>query len=342
MSTSIRPEHLRLIDDALEKRQGLISLLDAVGHEFSWIASSKNVRHVVDALNRGVTTEEFLNDGILAAWLPLLMAGRDSSTRETQHELVLSMIKQESGRRRSHWLSLIYPIGLFSIVIVVLVLLSVSIIPKWRKIFSEFELKLPAPTLLVLGVSDVIVNRPILLIVVTFCSVGFAWLLYRVFPRSFQYLQLSHLFGSYFSGSTSNVISMYRFSGTLAEMLSLGAPLYDALLVAGIASQRVHFRVRSEQLAVETKNQIKTFEESAVAHNFPRTLIFALSAGAAGAPSVPLLRQLASIYGDRAQNRENLGTSFIGPLATLAIGLIVGFVVIALFMPLISLITSLS
>ena len=342
MSTSVRPNHLRLIDEALERRHGLISLLEAAEQEFAWIGSSSSFRHVTAALKRDVTAEEILNDGVLAAWLPVLMADSKASGSASQYEQLLKMMSQESVRRRSHWQSLAYPFILLFFVFAILVMMSIWIIPTFSKMFREFELKLPAPTRIVFAISGFINEYPMFLAGAVCVVLGSAWLLAGVFRRSIQYVQLSGVCGRFFAGSTSNVVAMSRFAATLSELLSIGTPIPEALKIAGIASQRVHFRVRSEQLAQEFKSSNNPTVRSAVAHNFPSTLLYALSAGTDGGPSIPLLRQLAAIYSDRSRNRSQLSSNFNSSIMVAVIGALVGFVILALFMPLFSLITALS
>lgn len=342
MSTSLRPNHLRLIDEALERRHGLISLLEAAEQEFAWIGSSSSFRHVTAALKRDVTAEEILNDGVLAAWLPVLMADSKASGIASQYEQLLKMMSQESVRRRSHWQSLAYPFLLLFFVFAILVMMSIWIIPTFSKMFREFELTLPAPTRIVFAISGFINEYPMFLAGAVCVVLGSAWLLTGVFRRSIQFVQLSGVCGRFFAGSTSNVVAMSRFAATLSELLSIGTPIPEALKAAGIASQRVHFRVRSEQLAQEFASSKNPAVRSAVAHNFPSTLLYALSAGTDGGPSIPLLRQLAAIYGDRSRNRSQLSSGFNSSIMVAVIGALVGFVIVALFMPLFSLITALS
>lgn len=342
MSTSVRPNHLRLIDAALDRRHGLISLLDAVEQEFTWIGSSPSFRHVTAALKRDVTAEEILNDGILAAWLPVLMADSKASGCASQYEQLLKMMSQESVGRRSHWQSLVYPFLLFFIVVAILVMMSIWIIPTFSKMFREFELKLPVATKIVFLISGFINEYPMFLAGAVCVVLGVAWLLTSLFRRSIQYVQLSSVCGSLFAGSTSNIAAMSRFVATLSELLSIDAPIPDALKAAGLASQRVHFRVRSDQLAQEFKLSNDPTLRSAVAHNFPSTLLYAMSAGTDGGPSIPLLRQLAAIYSDRSRNRTQLSSGFNSSIMVAVIGALVGFVIVALFRPLFSLITALS
>ena len=71
-------------------------------------------------------------------------------------------------------------------------------------------------------------------------------------------------------------------------------------------------------------------------------MIRALEPEPGGQPNVALLRELSAIYGDRAGQRIDWTTGAITQFAILAIGIAVGFVVIAMFSPLVSLVSALS
>jgi type IV pilus assembly protein PilC len=124
-------------------------------------------------------------------------------------------------------------------------------------------------------------------------------------------------------------------------MLSLGAPLADALRIAGKASRSFFY----ESAAIELSQQID--QASAVPPNLssrvlPPTLLYALQAASGGVPSLPMLQSLAQSYSERAQSRLDLVTTMMPIVAVVTVGLGVGFVIIALFMPLVSMITSLA
>ena len=134
---------------------------------------------------------------------------------------------------------------------------------------------------------------------------------------------------------------MSRFTSALAELLSIEAPLPEALRIAGRSCKHRHFRVKAEQMADQLEFDGIALQQSPVAHNFPAVMIHALSFEPRK-PNTPLLRELARTYSERARTRVSWSTSFVGPISLIVIGLLVGFTVIALFMPLVSLVTSLS
>ena len=78
------------------------------------------------------------------------------------------------------------------------------------------------------------------------------------------------------------------------------------------------------------------YPDAAVA--FPATVVKALE----GTPNIAILRRMADIYADRLRARKGRGYGIIGPIAIVMIGLTIGFMVSALFSPLISLVSALS
>ena len=71
-------------------------------------------------------------------------------------------------------------------------------------------------------------------------------------------------------------------------------------------------------------------------------MIHALESGPDGGPDIALLRELSAMYGDRAAQRVDWSSGVLAQLAIVMVGLVVGYVVLALFMPLFSMVSSLS
>jgi type IV pilus assembly protein PilC len=135
---------------------------------------------------------------------------------------------------------------------------------------------------------------------------------------------------------------MSSLTRQLAELLSIDVSLPDALWIAGQSCQHYHFKNVAEQLARQAHGSLVPLRESPVAHNLPANVIRALEAGPGGKPNLTLLRELSVIYGDRANERVDWSSGAIAQFAIIFLGITVGFVVIALFSPLVSLVSSLS
>lgn len=148
--------------------------------------------------------------------------------------------------------------------------------------------------------------------------------------------------GYFLSGGTGSVRAMGRFTATLAELLNIGAPLNQAITIAGLASKNLRFRIASDQIAADIGSSNQFCHTSAAAHNFPSLVRHALEAGPDGGPSIGLLRQISTHYVRRIQMRFDWWAGLLAPLMLLLVGGGVGFVVLSLFMPLVQLVTTLS
>jgi type II secretory pathway component PulF len=135
---------------------------------------------------------------------------------------------------------------------------------------------------------------------------------------------------------------MSSLTGQLAELLSIDVSLPDALWIAGQGCQHYHFKNVAEELAREAHRGTARLSESPIAHNLPSNLLHALQAGPDGGPCIPLLRELSAMYGDRVSQRVDWSTGAMAQFAIVAIGVAVALIVIAVFSPLVSLVSALS
>jgi type IV pilus assembly protein PilC len=234
---------------------------------------------------------------------------------------------------------LAYPVFLLCFGGIVLVFLVVLVVPTFDKMFLEFGLRLPAPTKFLIWISRQLTSHLPRTLIALVAAVSLGFISVRLWLR---YALSTRLLGMFTSGNSANVTAMARFTGSLAELLSIDAPLPDALKIAGLACKHPHFRVAADRLARELAIPGASLLSSPCAHNFPATMRHALGDGRSGKPNIPLLRELSRMYSERARTRINWSTSILGPVSLIGLGILVGFVVIALFMPLVSLVTSLS
>ncbi|MEO8270120.1 MAG: type II secretion system F family protein, partial [Aureliella sp.] len=161
----------------------------------------------------------------------------------------------------------------------------------------------------------------------------------------------NRIFGDFVAGTTGNLRAMSRMTGTLAELLGLELPLSSALSYAGRASGHRYFSEAATQAAESAliNAGVKTgFNATEVdvsvdpTGRLPQSVVYALAGGEAGQPSVAVLRELALIYGQIAQSRQDRSLGNLPVVGVVIVGLLVGFVVISLFMPLVGMVSSLS
>ena len=165
---------------------------------------------------------------------------------------------------------------------------------------------------------------------------------YGVIRLWVHFAMTTRVLGFLTAGNSGSVSAMSSLTSQLAELLSIHVSLPDALWFAGQGCGHYHFKHVAEQLARHAYLGTQPLSESPFARNLPANVIYALQAGPDGSPNVALLHELSAMYGDRAGQRVDWSTGTMAQFSIVLIGIAVGFVVIALFSPLVSLVSGLS
>jgi type II secretory pathway component PulF len=339
---SERPEYLQRIDQALASGGKLACAIQALTAETHSKFLRSELKDLVCALQSQPTAEQFVNDGPKAAWLPLVLRASASEDFPGDFKRMLTDLTVATEIAKNKWSQFLYPMIVLTIAITLFFVLATTIVPTFQAMFVEFDLKLPASTSLLLKISSFIRADPALSIVGLALVLLAAITIRKVFHYCLRYLEGSMFVGAVLSGNAESVRAMGRFTATLAELLNVGAPLSDAILISGRASRNVRFLRNAQVLSKEIAGSTSMRSGYSVAHNFPVLVFRALEAGPNQTPSIPLLRRLSSIYFERVKQRFEWSTGLFAPLSIIGVGCVVGFVVISLFIPLASLITSLS
>lgn len=238
--------------------------------------------------------------------------------------------------------ALTYPIVVLVMATGIVYFLMTRIIPKFQEIFDDLleGAALPPLTQFVMGVSDVIQNRTpvvivgvILLVILLRVLKRFPWGRYGV--DSFKLH--APIFGALVSKS-----SIARFARTLGTLMQSGVPVLQALNIVketsgneviGRAISLVHESVK------EGENMAPPIEASKV---FPPMVVSMVEVGEETGELPEMLMKIADTYDDEVDNTVAALSSVIEPILIVALAVIVGTIVIALFMPLISIIGKMS
>jgi type IV pilus assembly protein PilC len=238
--------------------------------------------------------------------------------------------------------AMVYPLVVLSIAVLILSFLMVVIVPKFQKIFADAlpGTPLPAITRFVIGVSHIFISQWYLLIG------GAAVLIigYNVFastPAGAVVLDRIALKLPVF-GDLLSKTAISRFARTLGTLISSGVPILQALNItretAGnhvIASAiaKIHDSVK------EGESVVGPMESSSV---FPPMVTSMVQVGEETGQLPDMLVKVADVYEGEVDNVVTGLTSILEPIMIVMLAVIVGTIVIALFMPMVTLITGMS
>ena len=260
-------------------------------------------------------------------------------------ELVLNRLAefQEKAQKIKNKVvaAMVYPIIVMFLALAIMAFLLVFIVPRFEQIFKDMlgDKPLPTITLFVIGVSNAIKDRwPIILGVIFVVVIGFK-LLART-ARGRRALDQIKLRVPLF-GDLLRKTSISRFSRTLGTLVTSGVPILQALnitretagntIIANAITQ-VHDSVK------EGESIVQPLEASGV---FPPMVISMIDVGEETGQLPEMLLKIAEVYDDEVDNAVAGLTSMLEPIMIVFLALVVGTIVIALFMPLISIISGL-
>lgn len=333
------------IESMLSQSEEFERFLEMILKTCPGIGNKSDIPRIQKAIAAKLPAVDWLTTPSLACKLPLLIRFKNFGL--LQHDEVVELAEIiHTGR--FNWkgilLRILYPLILLCTVLGIALLILLFVIPNFAQMFNEFGLRVPTVTKAVIGLSEFLRQGPLYFtfaLLLFFLTPIAIWLAFRAVLSAVEFISL---IGFWTAGSKRKLEAMARWSSTLADLIDIDIPLPDALAVAGVASHSRLFNRQSRRLAnllqSETKPLATALTDSA-AYAFPEIAKFALVVNN-GTPSTSLLRQQSVIYQVRATNRRIRGGGLFGPLAVVSIGLFVALIIIAIFMPLVSLVTALS
>ena len=326
------------VAEMLEKRAVLAPALAAFAEEMPSGRARRELTDLATRIHSGTTAEELAQSPNFAStWLPLV--GNQSTIGGAHLQDVLAEAERENANRTQKKRILTYPVTVMVIAFLVLVLLAVMVVPTFEDIFDDFEMDLPETTEVVVSFSRMLRFHPLEFVGLLLVGCGVFYLGLKILR---EWILPGRMLGVFLNGNSQQVAEMATFVRRLTEALNTGIPLVEALELVGHNSRHRWLRKESQQLVDGIASDPAETQRYLRRSALPATVSYALQAGPEGTPHVPLLEALADTYAERLRSRVNLATGFLPQFAIMAVGIAVGIVVLALFIPLVELINGLT
>ena len=227
--------------------------------------------------------------------------------------------------------ALAYPLFIVAIGILVLSFLFTFVIPRVTSLFTTFQAALPWPTILLIALGDFFKGYWWLLLLIGIALI-FGMKGYIKTERGrvvYDRLRLKVPL----LGPLNQRIALARFSRTLATLLAGGVPLLGALeIVKSIVGNRVLSEVIEE--AGESVRKGESLAASlARSKVFPSIVVRMIASGEKSGNLEDLLYKVADTYDSEVESTVGTLTALLEPILILLMGLVVGFIVLAILLP---------
>jgi len=228
--------------------------------------------------------------------------------------------------------ALFYPIAIVVVAFVITAIIMIFVIPSFKQVFASFGAELPAPTLIVMSISDFFVS--------------YWWAIFGIVGGSLYTLGIAYkkseamrngmdrlLLKMPVFGEIIQKASIARWARTLSTMFAAGVPLVEALgSVAGAAGNAVYAQAtRRIQQEISTGTSLTVSMQGVEV--FPNMVLQMVAIGEESGALDGMLSKVADFYEAEVDDAVDAMSSLMEPIIMVVLGTLIGGMVIAMYLP---------
>ena len=266
-------------------------------------------------------------------YIALVRAGEMAGALGEILDRTATFLERDLQLRKKVSSAMTYPILVFGITLIVTGILVMWVFPTFVGLLDGLNVAMPWPTRLLILITDLIYN-PLFLTALPFSIVGVYillrnWLRTRAGRRTFDHLLITMPL----VGSINKKVVISRFCRTLATLIASGVPMMHALeIVSKVTGNEVVSEILDE-VRRGVKAGMKLSQPLREYHLFPPIVSHMVAVGEETGNLPDILQKLANFYDNEVEAALDTFSSLIEPLAIAVMGFVVGFVLLAVFMP---------
>ena len=313
----------------------LLQSFDIIGEGFD----NPNMRKLVDELKQEVAAgnsfaaslrkkPQYFDD----LYCNLVDSGEQSGALETLLDRVATYKEKTEALKAKIKKAMNYPIAVIVVAVIVSAILLIKVVPQFQEVFASFGADLPAFTLMVIGLSELLQEW---WLIVLLALGGAAYLLGSMHKRSEKFrnwvdrsvLKLPIV------GDIIYKSSVARFARTLSTTFAAGVPLVDALDSVAGATGNVVFRNATMKVKGDVSSGMQLNFSMRTTGAFPTMAVQMTAIGEESGSLDEMLGKVATFYEDEVDNMVDGLTSLMEPMIMAVLGVLVGGLIIAMYLP---------
>src|SRR5919112_1951526 len=292
-----------------------------------------NVRKDVEA---GVALSEALQrhpEAFNELYVAMVQAGETGGILDQTLVRVADQLEKDAALRRQIKAAMVYPSLIGGFALIVLVALVAFLVPVFEKIFVDFGGELPAITKFTVWLSHMMTGRWYVMIAVVAAVV---WV-FRFWKNSdrgrIQWDRLKLKFPMKI-GDIVQKVALARFSRTFSGLIAAGVPMLEAIDITGKTSGNKVIEMAMDDVRESVKRGGSlTQPMTQVPEAFPVMVTQMIGVGEETGALETMMTKVADFYEEQVDAAVKALTSILEPVMIVVVGAIVGFIVIAMYLP---------
>ncbi len=312
----------------------LVQCLDILGDQQPNKTFQKTIKDIKVSIEGGSTFAAALKkhpDVFDNLYTNLIAAGEVGGMLDTILSRLAVYIEKADKLKSRVKGAMVYPIVVLTVAAGAVAILLVFVIPVFAKMFADMGAQLPGPTLVVMKISYIL-RHYLIYMIIGIAGIIFAFRTYYKTPNGTLVIDSITLKLPVF-GDLIKKNAVARFTRTLSTMMSSGVPIMDALeIVARTSGNKVieNAIMKARESIASGKTIAEPLGQSKV---FPSMVIQMISVGEATGNMDAMLGKIADSYDEEVDNAVAAMTSLIEPIMIVFLGVIIGGLVVAMYLP---------
>ncbi|WP_282282520.1 type II secretion system F family protein [Pseudomonas sp. PS02302] len=313
----------------------LLQAFDIIGEGFD----NPNMRKMVDDIKQDVAAGNSLANSLRKQpqyfddlYCNLVDAGEQSGALETLLDRVATYKEKTEALKKKIKKAMTYPAAVIVVALIVSSILLIKVVPQFQSVFEGFGAQLPAFTLMVIAISEVLQEWWLLVLGGIFVL---AFVLRHFYKKSEKFRDAvdRSLLKIPLVGSILYKSAIARYARTLATTFAAGVPLVDALDSVAGATGNVVFRNAVEKIKDDVSTGMQLNFSMRTTGVFSSMAIQMTAIGEESGSLDEMLSKVATFYEDEVDNMVDNLTTLMEPMIMAVLGVLVGGLIIAMYLP---------
>ena len=262
----------------------------------------------------------------------LISAGEQAGILETLLDRLAAYKEKMLAIKAKIKSALFYPVAVIVVAFVITAVIMIFVIPAFKQVFTSFGADLPAPTLLVMAISDFFVAYWWAI----FGSIGAGFYAFFYFwkrSETVQFVMDRLLLRLPLFGVIVRKSVMARWTRTLATMFAAGVPLVESLDSVGGAAGNVVYKIGTKQIQSEVSTGTSLTSSMQNSQLFPNMVIQMVAIGEESGALDSMLAKVADFFEAEVDDAVDALSSLMEPIIMVVLGTLIGGMVIAMYLP---------
>lgn len=262
----------------------------------------------------------------------LVEAGEAAGILESLLDRLATYMEKTENIKSKIKSALMYPTSVVIVAFIVVTIIMIFVIPAFKEVFSSFGADLPAPTLIVMGISDYFVQYWWLIFGILGGGIYFFMQAWKRNERVQQFMDRTMLKVPIF-GVLIEKSCVARWTRTLSTMFAAGVPLVEALDSVGGASGNYIYRNATEKIQQEVSTGTSLTVAMVNANIFPSMVIQMCAIGEESGSIDHMLGKAADFYEEEVDDMVAGLSSLMEPIIIVFLGTLIGGIVVSMYLP---------